>query len=88
MSSIANHLHVTCYFDFLYAANVVVSRKDELSLILDHFNIQVENPVSILTQEASKTFLHSRSGHDKYRVSEKEIMCNTFQKSSAAEDFC
>ena len=36
--------------------------------MLDHFNIQVDNPVSILTQDTSKHFLHSKSGQDKYTV--------------------
>ncbi|XP_062388372.1 structural maintenance of chromosomes protein 6-like [Sardina pilchardus] len=46
---------------------VVSSRKDELLLILDRFNIQVDNPVSILTQEMSKHFLHSKGEGDKYK---------------------
>ncbi|KAK7922465.1 hypothetical protein WMY93_009367 [Mugilogobius chulae] len=42
-------------------------QKDELLCILDNFNIQVNNPVSILTQEMSKYFLHSKGEGDKYR---------------------
>ncbi|XP_059358366.1 structural maintenance of chromosomes protein 6-like [Carassius carassius] len=47
--------------------HLVSSKKEELIYILDHFNIQVENPVSILTQEMSKHFLHSKGEGDKYK---------------------
>ncbi|XP_064195254.1 structural maintenance of chromosomes protein 6-like [Anguilla rostrata] len=46
---------------------VVSTKKEELVSILDHFNIQVDNPVSILTQEMSKHFLHSKGEGDKYK---------------------
>ncbi|RXN13962.1 structural maintenance of chromosomes 6 [Labeo rohita] len=46
---------------------LVSSKKEELISILDHFNIQVDNPVSILTQEMSKHFLHSKGEGDKYK---------------------
>lgn len=32
------------------------------------FSFQVNNPVSILTQEMSKYFLHSKGEGDKYKV--------------------
>uniref|UniRef100_A0A8C2D0A7 Structural maintenance of chromosomes protein 6 n=1 Tax=Cyprinus carpio TaxID=7962 RepID=A0A8C2D0A7_CYPCA len=47
--------------------HLVSSKKEELISILDHFNIQVDNPVSILTQEMSKHFLHSKKEGDKYK---------------------
>uniref|UniRef100_A0A8C1RDR4 Structural maintenance of chromosomes protein 6 n=1 Tax=Cyprinus carpio TaxID=7962 RepID=A0A8C1RDR4_CYPCA len=47
--------------------HLVSSKKEELISILDHFNIQVDNPVSILTQEMSKHFLHSKGEGDKYK---------------------
>ncbi|XP_041951260.1 structural maintenance of chromosomes protein 6 isoform X1 [Alosa sapidissima] len=46
---------------------LISSKKDELISILDFFNIQVDNPVSILTQEMSKHFLHSKGEADKYK---------------------
>ncbi|XP_076841979.1 structural maintenance of chromosomes protein 6 [Brachyhypopomus gauderio] len=42
-------------------------KKEELVSILDNFNIQVDNPVSVLTQEMSKHFLHSKGEGDKYK---------------------
>uniref|UniRef100_A0A8D2PKM3 Structural maintenance of chromosomes protein 6 n=1 Tax=Zosterops lateralis melanops TaxID=1220523 RepID=A0A8D2PKM3_ZOSLA len=46
---------------------VISSKKEELIGILDHFNIQVDNPVSILTQEMSKQFLQTKNEGDKYK---------------------
>ena len=44
------------------------TKREELSHILDQFNIQVDNPVSILNQDTSRNFLHSKSPRDKYTV--------------------
>ncbi|XP_042359511.1 structural maintenance of chromosomes protein 6-like isoform X2 [Plectropomus leopardus] len=49
------------------SGHVVSTKKEELLSILDNFNIQVNNPVSVLTQEMSKYFLHSKGEGDKYR---------------------
>ncbi|XP_041814270.1 structural maintenance of chromosomes protein 6 [Chelmon rostratus] len=46
---------------------LVSNKKEELLSILDSFNIQVNNPVSVLTQEMSKYFLHSKGEGDKYK---------------------
>uniref|UniRef100_A0A6G1RB21 Structural maintenance of chromosomes protein 6 n=1 Tax=Hypotaenidia okinawae TaxID=2861861 RepID=A0A6G1RB21_9GRUI len=46
---------------------LISSKKEELVGILDHFNIQVDNPVSVLTQEMSKHFLQSKNEGDKYK---------------------
>ncbi|KAM9316410.1 structural maintenance of chromosomes protein 6 [Gastrophryne carolinensis] len=47
--------------------SIVSTKKEELTAILDHFNIQVDNPVSVLTQEMSKGFLQSKNESDKYK---------------------
>uniref|UniRef100_A0A8C5R417 Structural maintenance of chromosomes protein 6 n=1 Tax=Leptobrachium leishanense TaxID=445787 RepID=A0A8C5R417_9ANUR len=46
---------------------LVSSKKEELTAILDQFNIQVDNPVSVLTQEMSKHFLQTQNEGDKYK---------------------
>uniref|UniRef100_U3EQP1 Structural maintenance of chromosomes protein 6 n=2 Tax=Micrurus TaxID=8634 RepID=U3EQP1_MICFL len=46
---------------------LISSKKEELTAILDHFNIQVDNPISVLTQEMSKQFLQSKNEGDKYK---------------------
>ncbi|XP_071388371.1 structural maintenance of chromosomes protein 6 [Centroberyx affinis] len=49
------------------SGQIVSTKKEELVSLLDNFNIQVNNPVSILTQEMSKYFLHSKGEGDKYK---------------------
>ncbi|NWV57009.1 SMC6 protein, partial [Daphoenositta chrysoptera] len=49
------------------SGNLISSKKEELMGILDHFNIQVDNPVSVLTQEMSKQFLQTKNEGDKYK---------------------
>ncbi|NWR59730.1 SMC6 protein, partial [Bucorvus abyssinicus] len=49
------------------SGTLISSKKEELIGILDHFNIQVDNPVSVLTQEMSKSFLQSKNDGDKYK---------------------
>uniref|UniRef100_A0A3Q3EEY7 Structural maintenance of chromosomes protein 6 n=1 Tax=Labrus bergylta TaxID=56723 RepID=A0A3Q3EEY7_9LABR len=49
------------------SGKLISHKKEELTAILDHFNIQVDNPVSILNQEMSKQFLHTKSESDKYK---------------------
>uniref|UniRef100_A0A3B4UYL9 Structural maintenance of chromosomes protein 6 n=1 Tax=Seriola dumerili TaxID=41447 RepID=A0A3B4UYL9_SERDU len=49
------------------SGQIVSTKKEELLSILDNFNIQVNNPVSVLTQEMSKYFLHSKGEGDKYK---------------------
>ena len=47
----------------------VDTRKATLDAILDHLNIQVDNPMTVLTQDQSRQFLASATGRDKYNVS-------------------
>uniref|UniRef100_A0A3Q0RB84 Structural maintenance of chromosomes protein 6 n=1 Tax=Amphilophus citrinellus TaxID=61819 RepID=A0A3Q0RB84_AMPCI len=49
------------------SGQLISTKKEELISILDNFNIQVNNPVSVLTQEMSKYFLHSKGEGDKYK---------------------
>ncbi|KAK2167667.1 hypothetical protein LSH36_25g01011 [Paralvinella palmiformis] len=46
---------------------LISTKREELCHILEHFNIQVENPIVILNQETSRNFLHSKSPQDKYK---------------------
>lgn len=49
------------------SGQIITTKKEELLSILDNFNVQVNNPVSVLTQEMSKYFLHSKGEGDKYK---------------------
>ncbi|XP_052436639.1 structural maintenance of chromosomes protein 6 [Carassius gibelio] len=60
--------------------HVVSTKKEELTAILDHFGIQVDNPVSVLNQEMSKQFLHSKSEADKYKFFMKATLLEQMKK--------
>ncbi|RXN29322.1 structural maintenance of chromosomes 6-like protein [Labeo rohita] len=61
-------------------SNVISTKKEELTAILDHFGIQVDNPVSILNQEMSKQFLHSKSEADKYKFFMKATLLEQMKR--------
>ncbi|KAJ7677433.1 P-loop containing nucleoside triphosphate hydrolase protein [Mycena rosella] len=46
---------------------VVSTKKDELAAICDHMNIQVDNPMNVLTQDAARQFLSASLPADKYK---------------------
>ncbi|XP_068698748.1 structural maintenance of chromosomes protein 6-like isoform X1 [Montipora foliosa] len=46
---------------------VISSSRMEIDHIVDHFNIQVDNPVSLLNQDTSRNLLNSKDGSDLYR---------------------
>ncbi|CCO33264.1 Structural maintenance of chromosomes protein 6 Short=SMC protein 6 [Rhizoctonia solani AG-1 IB] len=45
----------------------ISSKKEELTNITDHMNLQVDNPVVVLTQDTSRQFLASSKPKDKYQ---------------------
>ncbi|XP_062200080.1 structural maintenance of chromosomes protein 6A-like isoform X2 [Phragmites australis] len=45
----------------------VAHRKDDLNEIIEHFNIDVENPCVIMSQDKSREFLHSGNDRDKFK---------------------
>ncbi|KAJ6585226.1 P-loop containing nucleoside triphosphate hydrolase protein [Mycena capillaripes] len=46
---------------------VISTKKDELAAICDHMNIQVDNPMNVLTQDAARQFLSASAPTDKYK---------------------
>ncbi|PNX98895.1 structural maintenance of chromosomes protein 6-like [Trifolium pratense] len=46
----------------------VFSRKADLLEIIEHFNIDVENPCVIMSQDKSREFLHSGNNKDKFKA--------------------
>ncbi|TKS86990.1 Structural maintenance of chromosomes protein 6 [Collichthys lucidus] len=62
------------------SGQLISNKKEELMAILDHFNIQLDNPVSILNQEMSKQFLHSKSESDKYKFFMKATLLEQMKR--------
>ncbi|KAF7836353.1 structural maintenance of chromosomes protein 6B [Senna tora] len=51
-----------------YQGKKIVSRKAELQEMVEHFNIDVENPCVIMSQDKSREFLHSGNDKDKFKA--------------------
>ncbi|KAK5603295.1 hypothetical protein CRENBAI_010760 [Crenichthys baileyi] len=62
------------------SGQLVSNKKEELISVLDHFNIQLDNPVSILSQEMSKQFLHSKNETDKYKFFMKATLLEQMKR--------
>ncbi|RVE57610.1 hypothetical protein OJAV_G00218000 [Oryzias javanicus] len=62
------------------SGQLVSTKKEELVSILDHFNIQLDNPVSILSQEMSKQFLHSKNETDRYKFFMKATLLEQMKR--------
>ncbi|KAG0046118.1 Structural maintenance of chromosomes protein 6 [Gryganskiella cystojenkinii] len=45
----------------------ISTKREELAAMCDHMNIQVDNPMNVLSQDTAKQFLQSSSGEDKYK---------------------
>ncbi|KAJ2932349.1 hypothetical protein H1R20_g4748, partial [Candolleomyces eurysporus] len=45
----------------------ISNKREELSAICDHMNIQVDNPLNVLTQDSARQFLSASHPQDKYK---------------------
>lgn len=50
-----------------YQGKKVASKREELQELIVHFNIDVENPCVIMSQDKSREFLHSGNSKDKFK---------------------
>ncbi|XP_061353023.1 structural maintenance of chromosomes protein 6A [Gastrolobium bilobum] len=64
----------------------VGSRKADLQEIVEHFNIDVENPCVIMSQDKSREFLHSGNNKDKFKFFYKATLLQ--QVSDLLESIC
>ncbi|KAK6155893.1 hypothetical protein DH2020_010141 [Rehmannia glutinosa] len=51
----------------------VGTKKEDLREIVEHFNIDVENPCVIMSQDKSREFLHSGNAKDKFKLLRKKL---------------
>ncbi|XP_022796389.1 structural maintenance of chromosomes protein 6-like [Stylophora pistillata] len=64
---------------------VISTQRSEVDQIVDHFNIQVDNPVSLLNQDTSRHLLNSNDDHDLYKliaVAKGTTNCKLLQNTS------
>lgn len=58
---------------------LVSNKKEELDSMVRHFNIQIDNPITILNQEVSRNFLNSKNPRDKYKFFMKATQLETIR---------
>jgi chromosome segregation ATPase len=46
----------------------ISTKREELTAICDHMSIQVDNPLTFLSQDSARQFLSSSTPEDKYKV--------------------
>lgn len=51
-----------------HRGKIVSTKRDDLNKILDHMNIQVDNPMNVLTQDNARSFIASTDEKVKYQV--------------------
>ena len=59
------------------------SSRDALTRVTDHFNIDVDNPIVVMSQDSSRQFLHSGKDSDKYRFFVKATLLEDIQQKIA-----
>ena len=59
------------------------SSRDALTRITDHFNIDVDNPIVVMSQDSSRQFLHSGKDSDKYKFFVKATLLEDIQHKIA-----
>lgn len=69
---------------------VISTKKDELIEILDQYNIQIDNPVSILTQDIARSFLNASNEREKYafflKATQLEQLSSDYQLTIEEKD--
>ena len=61
------------------AGKEIGSSREMLLRMMDHFNIDVDNPIVVMTQDSSRQFLHSGKDTDKYKFFVKATLLEDIQ---------
>lgn len=63
----------------LFIGEIVSTKRDELENIKTSMNIQIDNPISILNQDVSRTFLVASKPAEKYSLFMKATFLDTIE---------
>ena len=61
---------------------LISTKREDVMFVLDALNLHVDNPLTCLNQELTKSFLHSKSPNDKYR-----FFLKTTQLEQLSDDY-
>lgn len=59
---------------------IVSVKKSELEDIIDHFGLQIDNPLNVLTQDMARQFLNDSNAKDKYKFFLKGTQLETLDR--------
>lgn len=59
---------------------IVSNKKSELEDIIDHFGLQIDNPLNVLTQDMARQFLNDSNAKDKYKFFLKGTQLETLDR--------
>jgi DNA repair exonuclease SbcCD ATPase subunit len=59
---------------------IVSTRKSELEDVIDHFGLQIDNPLNVLTQDMARQFLNDSNAKDKYKFFLKGTQLETLDR--------
>jgi len=74
-------LHIYTYRNLLFAGEVISTKRDELDSIMTMMNIQIDNPISVLNQDVSRTFLVTSKPDEKYNLFMKATLLDAIENN-------
>lgn len=64
-----------------FAGEVISTKRNELDNIILTMNIQIDNPISVLNQDVSRTFLVASRPEEKYNLFMKATLLETIENN-------
>lgn len=74
-------LMICTYRNLLFAGEIISTKRDELDSIISMMNIQVDNPISVLNQDVSRTFLVTSKPDEKYNLFMKATLLDAIENN-------
>ncbi|XP_014205364.1 structural maintenance of chromosomes protein 6 [Copidosoma floridanum] len=73
-----------------WKGDTISTKREELDSIIQQLNIQVDNPISVLNQDVSRTFLVSANSSDKYKLFMKatrlDVIGENYRKAAESSE--
>jgi len=76
-----NDCSICTYRKSLLVGEIVSTKRDELDNIITMMNIQIDNPISVLNQDVSRTFLVTSKPDEKYNLFMKATLLDSIENN-------
>lgn len=67
--------------NILFAGEIISTKRIELDSIIETMNIQIDNPICVLNQDVSRTFLVSSKADEKYNLFMKATLLDVIKNN-------